>query len=88
MKVMMSGAVVALSELADEMHIKLPFGLLSTAARHLRSPGDVRVGVGVRVKKRSYSAPSKRILVILGLYRDNSNMAVTMVVSARKNTQT
>ena len=28
MKVMMSGAVVALSELADEMHIKLPFGLL------------------------------------------------------------
>ena len=52
----------------------------------MRSPGDVRVGVGVRDKKRSYYAPSERILVILGLYRDNSNIAVTMVVSARKIT--
>ena len=32
-----------------------------TAARHLRSPGDVRVGVGVRDEKRSYSTPSTRI---------------------------
>ena len=42
------------------------------------------LGLGCATKKMIILRTIQADLVILGLYRDNSNMAVTMVVSARK----